>query len=199
MSIVTLLSGGIDSTLMCLLTKEEGIKQYPLFINYGQLSAKKEWEACQAVHKKYDLPNPVTMNLDGIGQLISSGLTNPIARINEDAFLPGRNLFFLLAGAAYAYQVNAGSVAIGLLNEEYRIFPDQTEEFLLKSEELLSLALGASLKVVAPLMKFSKRDVLRLATARGIEGTYSCHMGKDSPCGICVSCIEINNALAERG
>jgi 7-cyano-7-deazaguanine synthase len=199
MSIVTLLSGGIDSTLMCLLTKEEGIKQYPLFINYGQLSAKKEWAACQAVHKKYDLPNPVTMNLDGIGQLISSGLTNPIARINEDAFLPGRNLFFLLAGATYAYQIKAGSVGIGLLNEEYRIFPDQTEEFLTKSEELLSLALGVSLKVVAPLMKFSKRDVLRLATARGIEGTYSCHMGKDKPCGICVSCIEINNALAERG
>ena len=136
------------------------------------------------------------MNLQGIGQIISCGLTDPNKRINEDAFLPGRNMMFLVAGAAYAYQVKANGVAIGLLDEEYRIFPDQGTVFVTKCEEILSIAIGNPIQVVAPLMKFSKRDVLELAKARGIEGTYSCHMGSEEPCGVCISCIEIKNAKA---
>ncbi len=198
MSLVMLVSGGIDSTLMGLLTKEEGVEQYPLFIDYGQLSAKKEWEICQAIHAKYGLPQPIVMNLQGIGQTISCGLTDLNKRINEDAFLPGRNMMFLVAGAAYAYQINAKGVAIGLLNEEYRIFPDQSTTFVKKCEELLSIAIGNPIHVVAPLMNFSKGDVLELAKARGIEGTYSCHMGREEPCKICISCIEIKNAKVER-
>jgi len=198
MSLVMLVSGGIDSTLMCLLAKEDGIKQYPLFIDYGQLSAKREWKACRAIHIKYGLPQPVLINLQGIGKIISCGLTDPNKRINEDAFLPGRNLMFLVAGAAYAYQVGARGVAIGLLSEEYRIFPDQSEDFLRKCEEVLNIAIGKPIRIIAPLMKFSKSDVIELAKARGIEGTYSCHMGKKEPCGICISCIEIKNANAER-
>ena len=36
MSIVTLVSGGLDSTLVALLTRDAGIQQHPLFIDYGQ-------------------------------------------------------------------------------------------------------------------------------------------------------------------
>jgi len=43
--------------------------------------------------------------------------------------MPGRNMMFLLIGGAYAYQVGAAAVAIGLLNEASSIFPDQTKDF----------------------------------------------------------------------
>lgn len=198
MSLVTLVSGGIDSTLMAVLAKEEDIRQYPLFINYGQLSMEREWEACRAVHAKHNLPEPTLMNLSGYGQIISSGLTDSRLRVNEDAFLPGRNLLFLLAGAGYAYRVRANGVAIGLLSEEYRIFPDQTASFLEMSEALFELTLGHRVQIVAPLMRLSKRGVLELARARGIERTYSCHEGRHEPCGVCISCKEIENATRER-
>jgi 7-cyano-7-deazaguanine synthase len=178
MSLVTLVSGGIDSTLMALLAKEEGIRQHPLFINYGQLSVRQEWKACRAVHAKLSLPKPALMNLRGFGQLIPCGLTDPNVRLNEDAFLPGRNLLFLLAGASYAYRLKANSVAIGLLSEEYRLFPDQTASFVEKCEALLQQALDYKVQVIAPLMRLSKLDVLELAGARRIEGTYSCHLGR---------------------
>ena len=45
MSVVTLVSGGIDSSLMALLAKKENITQYPLFIDYGQLGRDKELNA----------------------------------------------------------------------------------------------------------------------------------------------------------
>ncbi len=194
MSQVSLVSGGIDSTLMAVMANEEGIRQYPLFIDYGQLSAKQEWKACRSMHAKFGLAKPAYMNLRGFGQLISCGLTDRHARVNEDAFLPGRNVLFLLVGGSYAYRVKANSVAIGLLIEEYRIFPDQTVSFVEKCEALLQLAMGYRLKVVAPLMHLSKADILELARIRRIAGTYSCHSGHEEPCGICVSCREVENA-----
>ena len=199
MSLVTLVSGGIDSTLMAVLTKEEGIQQFPLFIDYGQICKEQELIACLNVHKKLGLPLPVIMNVSGFGNLISSGLTDPKKRVNEDAFLPGRNLLFLLAGSAYAYQNNCNAVAIALLSDDYSIFPDQTTEFINKTKELIGLAMGRDIRIIAPLMQFSKADVIRLATKKGINGTYSCHAGTEKPCGICISCLERNSAIMKGG
>lgn len=194
MSIVTLVSGGVDSSLMALLAKKEGIIQHPLFINYGQLGGEKELNACRAIHAAHGLPEPVAMSLSGFGQNISSGLTDREKDIFADAFLPGRNLLFLLAGAAYAYQADASAVAIGLLNEETHLFPDQTGQFLIQAEKMLSLCMGRSIRIIAPLMKFYKSDVLWLAKRYGLTGTYSCHSGLDEPCGVCVSCKELLSA-----
>ena len=195
MSIVTLVSGGLDSTLMALLVKEEKIEQFPLFIDYGQICREQELKACNIVHKNLGLPTPVIMNVSGFGALISSGLTDPSKRVNEDAFLPGRNLLFLLAGSAYAYQTNSNAVAIALLSEKNCIFPDQTNTFISRAQEIIDLALGRDIKIIAPLMQFSKAEVLRLATKKGISDTYSCHSGTETPCGKCISCIERNDAM----
>ena len=199
MSLVTLVSGGLDSTLMAVLAEEEGIRQFPLFIDYGQICKEQELKACLAVHETLGLPSPVIMNVSGFGNLISSGLTDRKKRVNEDAFLPGRNLLFLLAGCAYAYQNNCSAVAIALLLEDSCIFPDQTSEFINKTQELITLAMGRDIRIIAPLMQFSKADVLKLAKKKGIRGTYSCHAGTEKPCGICVSCMERNNASKEGG
>ena len=108
----------------------------------------------------------------------------------HDAFTPGRNLMFLLVGAAYAYKKNADGVAIGLLHESTSLFPDQTSSFLSHAEAVVSEALGRPLKIVAPLSGFVKRDVIALAEAKGIKMTYSCHVGGPRPCGNCIACRE---------
>lgn len=199
MSIVSLVSGGLDSSLMSILIKQERLIQYPLFVDYGQRAAKQEWRACQKIHAQYGLPTPVRMDLRGYGKLIPSGLTNRRMRLYEDAFLPGRNLLFLLAAASYGYAKNSDSVAIGLLSDAFRLFPDQTREFINKAQGMIQTTLNREVKIVTPLMDFSKKDVLRLAKRKGIHGTYSCHSGQSTPCRKCVSCLEIINALGEKG
>lgn len=179
---------------MSLMAQEEGITIHPLFVNYGQLGATKEWDTCQRLHTKYGLPKVTRMDISGFGNTIPSGITNAEMRINEDAFLPGRNLLLILAGAAHAYKRQANGVAIGLLHPKDHIFPDQTPEFLKQCESMIELAMGVHISIVAPLITFSKRDILAIARTRRLEGTYSCHSGKDTPCGKCVSCIEIKNA-----
>ncbi len=192
MSIVTLVSGGLDSTVMALLAKEEGLTQYPLFIDYGQLSRDKELEACQINFRRYGLPEPRVISLSGYGALLSSGITDSSKHIWNDAFLPCRNLMFVTVGAAYAFQCGAASVGIGLLDDAFSLFPDQTRGFLTEAEALLSRTLAKSMRLVAPLMSFSKADVIEFAKASGITGTYSCHAGTETPCGKCVACREYN-------
>lgn len=198
MGIVTLVSGGFDSTLMSLMAHEEGITLFPLFIDYGQLGVDKEWVACQRLHKQFGLPSVTYMDLSGFGKTIPSGLTDSSLRINEDAFLPGRNLLFVLAGAAHAFKVQANSVALGLLNPVDHLFPDQTKEFAEECERMIEMAMGRRVFVLTPLIEFSKRDVLVMARDRGIEHTYSCHAGGDEPCGVCIACIEVTNAKERR-
>lgn len=190
MSAVLLTSGGLDSTLMAVLAQESGITIYPLFIDYGQISREKELTACRAVFRRLGLPQPEILDMAGFGKFFPSGLTDSGMNIIEDAFLPGRNFLFLLLGAAYAYKVNANAVAIGLLNEEFSIFPDQTRAFIEKAEDAISQALGTKIIVLTPLISFSKADVILLAETKGIKGTYSCHTGLDKPCGVCIACKE---------
>ncbi len=164
MSIVTLVSGGLDSTLMAVLVAESKIQQLPLFLNYGQIFYKREYEACLSAFKNLGLPRPT----------------------------PNRNLMFLVCGTAFAHSVGAVAVAIGLLNEQAHLFPDQTKEFLRGAESLLSKSIGHEIHIVAPLMGFNKAEVVALARDKGITKWYSCHSGKKRPCGRCISCQEYN-------
>ena len=190
MSFVNLVSGGLDSTLVGVIAKESGIEHYPLFIDYGQRAAAKEWATCQIVHRQLGLPAPTKMDLNGFGQVITSGLTSKSMDVKKDAFTPGRNLIFLLMGSSYAYQVGASAVAIGLLAEQFSLFPDQRLPFIGQAEQAISAAMGRSIKVLTPLIDFGKADVVQLATEKGISGTYSCHTGEIEPCGSCIACLE---------
>jgi 7-cyano-7-deazaguanine synthase len=190
MSIVTLVSGGLDSTLLAVLTAESNIQQFPLFLNYGQIFCKREYEACVLSLKRLKLPPARKMSLPGFGRAIPCGLTSRKKHVVKDAFLPNRNLLFLLCGASYAHSIGANAVAIGLLSEETHIFPDQTQDFLSSAKNTLSMSLGKEIEIVAPLMSFTKVDIVALAKKKRIIRWYSCHSGTRKPCGHCISCQE---------
>lgn len=199
MSVVVLASGGLDSTVVSLLATDVGQKVYPLFVDYGQRAAVREWRACVAVHKRLRLPSPKRADLAGFGKIARSGLTDRRLDIVSDAFTPGRNAMLLLAGASHAFCVGARAVALGLLDEGGSFFPDQKQSFLRKMELAIEAALGLHVKVIAPLMHLNKADVLRLAREKGVLGTYSCHAGGIRPCGQCISCTELLGAKNLKG
>lgn len=193
--LVTLVSGGIDSTVMSVLAQEQDFELHPIFIDYGQLGEKLEWASCVYNHMKHKLPPPKKMKLSGFGKVVHSGLTDKKLRVREDAFLPGRNTLFLLMASSYAYQVKSQNIAIGLLTDKYKLFPDQTKEFIRSAEKFISMEMDYRIKILTPLMEFNKAEVMKLAKAKKINKTYSCHSGNPTPCGKCISCLEIKNAL----
>jgi 7-cyano-7-deazaguanine synthase len=190
-----LVSGGVDSSVLSAIAKRNKINTFPLFVDYGQICVETEWKACKRIHRQNAFPAPVRMDISGFGRAIPSGLTSRKLRINEDAFLPCRNLLFVVVGAAYAYSKGASAVLTGLIAEDEAIFPDQTRSFVERAEAAIQTALGIQLRVEAPLLSLSKTEVLALAQRFKITGTYSCHAGSQKPCGVCVSCREKQRAM----
>lgn len=72
LSIITLLSGGIDSCLMSVLTLETGREQKPLFINYGQLNCEREYKSVMAHADQFCLQKPTVIDVSGYGKTITS-------------------------------------------------------------------------------------------------------------------------------
>lgn len=200
MTFITLVSGGIDSLVMAKIIEKEGEEQIPLFIDYGQLAAEREWEACKNIFKKSALPEPIKVDLSGYGRLLPCGITDSTRDIYNEAFLPGRNLLFLVVASAYAHYKGARKVAIGLLSEEFHLFPDQTNRFIINTNIAVNEAMDDDIVIVTPLMNFTKDDVIKLARHYDlpINETYSCHSGKEKYCGDCIACKEILNTIDGR-
>ena len=72
------------------------------FIDYGQLAREKEWAACQKVFAESKLPSPIKVDLNGYGKIMPTGITDLSKQIHDQAFLPGRNLLFLVVASSYA-------------------------------------------------------------------------------------------------
>lgn len=194
MRVVALASGGLDSSLMCLLLKNRGFHIQPLFIDYGQLAGKREFEACQSLMDYLSIGGLEYMDISHFGKKIKSGLTTAEMDITKP-YLPNRNLLFLIAASSYAVVEGVPNVAIGLLSTH--VFPDQTKEFIESAQATLQVALGTEMNILSPLIGLNKKDILRLAEHHNFPThlTYSCHMGNEKPCGRCISCVEIENAM----
>ncbi len=190
MSVVSLLSGGLDSCLMTQLIKESGVKQRPFFVNYGQLNYEREYSSACLHASKLRISAPHKLDIPGYGNLITSGLTTSKKHIVDEAFLPGRNLLLLMSAASFAIQNECNTIAMGLLREDTAIFPDQTDDFLISAENTIKKCLGERIKIITPLRDFYKKDVVELAKEKNIQTYYSCHKGDESPCGKCISCKE---------
>lgn len=190
MSIISLISGGLDSCLMTVLTKETHQDQILVFINYGQLNFKKEFQCANDHAKQFGLNKPILIDISGFGKVVTSGLTDSSKNIIDEAFLPGRNMLFLLIASSYAIQQDCSIVSIGLLKEDTAIFPDQTDDFLFSAEYSINKAMGKRIEIITPLRDFYKKDVIELAEEKGITASYSCHIGGEIPCGVCISCKE---------
>ncbi len=199
MKIVTLVSGGIDSLVMSKIISIQGEEQIPVFIDYGQLARDREWAACQKILKKSYLPAPTRIDLSGYGKLMSTGITDSSKHIYDDAFLPGRNLLFLVVAGSYARYREAKAVAIGLLSEKFHLFPDQTGKFIVNANIAINEALNDNIAIVTPLINFTKSEVIALAKhyKLPINDTYSCHSGNEKYCGRCVSCLELLNSIGK--
>ena len=187
MVVVPIVSGDIDSLVMCKILNNERQEQHPIFIDFGQISNEEEWEACRNVFKSCNLPLPEKIDLRGYCRSIESDVNGDCRASYINAFLPGRNLMSLMAAASYAYQRGIKIIAIALLSDESHLFPDQTEEFLVNANFAINSAFEDRITILTPLINFAKSDIINIANWYGlpIEETLCCHPGRN---GVCKNC-----------
>lgn len=204
---IILMSGGLDSLVSLGLKKDELNIQLALTFDYGQKAAAKEISASEKICKYYNIEHRV-IKLDWLSSITQTSLVAdndvPTGKQLENSensaksvWVPNRNGLFLNIAGCFADSYEYDYIVIGANKEEGQTFPDNTQEFIDSVNQEFEFSTRVSPKVVAPLIKCVKNDIVMLALKNGIplELTMSCYQGGEKHCGICESCSRLKNAL----
>lgn len=214
MNAVILLSGGLDSTTCMAVAKSQGYDLYPISFNYHQRN-KIELESAKQIAEffgaKRHLIIDTNMNTIGGSALTDEHIAVPAGDVDRTevpaTYVPSRNLIFLSYALGYAEVVKAEAVFIGVNAVDYSGYPDCRPEFIQKFQELANYACkatavdGKTIKIVTPLQKLSKKEIIQLGTKLGAPYhlTRSCYNGREKACGVCDSCKLRLKGFAEAG
>lgn len=212
MKAVVLLSGGADSATCLALARAKGREVFALSFRYGQRH-RVELRFARRLARRYECAAHRIVNVD-LPAAGTSALTSRKIPVPRRAgargtipvtYVPGRNTIFLAHALSWAEAVGAFEIWIGANVLDYSGYPDCRPEFLRAFERTANLATKAGaeksgrFKVVAPLLKLTKVQILRLGTSLGLDyaWTFSCYdpSAEGSPCGKCDSCRIRNRAL----
>jgi 7-cyano-7-deazaguanine synthase len=214
---VVLLSGGLDSTTTLATTITEGYETYALSFEYGQRH-KIELDAARRIARalgaKEHRVAKIDMRIFG-GSALTDDVDVPKKRSATEighgipvTYVPARNTIFLSYALALAETVGARDIFIGANAIDYSGYPDCRSEFVAAFETLANLATkagveGARFRIHAPLIKFSKAEIIRKALEFDVDLalTHSCY--DPSPegiaCGECDSCLLRLKGFREAG
>lgn len=217
MSTITVLSGGLDSTV-CLAQAVRADGDDPsahlaLTFDYGQRH-RIELDRAAAVATLLGVEHLVVrLDLSGWG---GSALTDESIDVPDavddgtDAipvtYVPARNLIFLSVAMGVAEARNADAVIMGVNALDYSGYPDCRPEFIASFASTAALALkrgveGRPVRVETPLIDMTKADIVRLGVGLGapLHLTWSCYRGDRRPCQTCDACRLRARGFAEAG
>ena len=197
---ICIISGGMDSALAAAIAKERGYKIIALHFNYSQRTEQKELECFNLIANDLDALKKHVINLDFFKEIGSTALIDENLDIPTDGIKPGvpityvpfRNGIFLSIAAALAQKYLADAIFIGVVEEDSSGYPDCRESFIEAMEKAINLGLkdDTQIKIEAPLIHLSKKDIVKKALKLGVrlEHTWSCYKNSDIACGVCDSC-----------
>jgi 7-cyano-7-deazaguanine synthase len=204
MRAIVLLSGGLDSTTAAAIARADGYELYALTIRYGQIHAR-EIDAARDVARALSVAQHLELSVDlsaiGGSALTGDGAIPKDRDLNAadipSTYVPARNTVFLSLALAWAEVVGAQAIVLGVNAIDYSGYPDCRPEYLAAFEQMASLATragvgGARLRILAPLIRLSKADIIRKGLSLGVDYglTHSCYDPGPGgrPCGRCDSC-----------
>jgi 7-cyano-7-deazaguanine synthase len=208
---VVLLSGGLDSTAAVALAPETGCEPAAaLFFDYGQHAARKEELAARGIAGHYRIPFE-RIELPWMARFSKSALLALAGepprwspdRLDDTApravWVENRNGIFVNIAAFYAAEQGMDAVVVGFNREEAAAFPDNSAEYVDRVNRALELSLGRGVRVVAPTLGMTKREIVDLALDVPWELLWSCYRGGNLPCGSCESCLRLKRAVGGTG
>lgn len=202
---VVLLSGGLDSSVAAAKAVSDGYRIYAMTFLYGQ-SHSREVESARKVaeflgaeeHRMVELPSFLFSSSALLGgeELPTGRDADEIPRGGiPSTYVPARNIIFLSMASAWAENLQAEAVYIGVNALDYSGYPDCRPEFVEAFQEVLRRGTragveGRPVKIVAPLIVMRKAEIVRLGHSLGLDFslTWSCYRGGERACGVCDSC-----------
>ena len=214
---VVLLSGGLDSTTTLATAIAEDYETYALSFDYGQrhkIEIVAARRIARALGAKEHRVGKIDMRIFG-GSALTDDVAVPKKRSATEighgipiTYVPARNTIFLSYALALAEVISSTDIFIGANAIDYSGYPDCRPTFIAAFETLANLATkagieGARFRIHAPLIKFSKAEIIRKALELDVDFsiTHSCY--DPSPdgvaCGECDSCLLRLRGFREAG
>lgn len=215
---VVLSSGGLDSTTLMAIAKEEGYEVYSLSFDYGQRHAL-ELKAARKVARSLGARKHIVIRID-LKKIGDSALTDdievPKARSEEEmkkgipvTYVPARNTIFLSYALAWAEVLEASDIFIGVNAIDYSGYPDCRPEYIRAFETMANLAIKAAIEgkikitIRTPLIRMTKAEIIRRGIQLGVDYrlTHSCYdpSPEGKACGQCDSCLLRKKGFREAG
>ncbi|MEU4009769.1 7-cyano-7-deazaguanine synthase QueC [Streptomyces pseudogriseolus] len=216
---IVLLSGGLDSTTVLAIAKDQGFTPYALSFRYGQRHSI-ELEAAQRVAKAQGVARHVIADIDlrifG-GSALTADIEVPkhesLADVEEAGvpitYVPARNTIFLSFALAFAETVGASDIFTGVTAVDYSGYPDCRPEYMEAFATMANLATKAGVEgtskitLHSPLIALSKADIVREGLRLGVDYslTSSCYDpdAQGRACGKCDTCLLRLKGFAEAG
>ncbi|MFT7299590.1 MAG: 7-cyano-7-deazaguanine synthase [Porticoccus sp.] len=199
---VVLVSGGLDSTTVLALAREQGYLCYTLSFDYGQRS-HAELAAARHVSTVMGAEEHKVVILD-LRTIGGSALTDDNIDVPEEetsgipvTYVPARNTVFLSIALGWAEVLGAQDIFIGVNAVDYSGYPDCRQEYIEAFEKMANLATKSSveghyLRINKPLINLTKADIIRQGVEIGVDYTHtvSCYQATEEglACGKCDSC-----------
>lgn len=215
---VVLLSGGLDSTTVLAVAKDQGFEPYAISFRYGQRHVV-ELEAARRVADAAGVDRHVVCDID-LRVFGGSALTSDVAvpkhqsaeEVTEDeipiTYVPARNTVFLSFALAYAEVIGSTDIFIGVNALDYSGYPDCRPEYIAAYARMANLATragveGNELRIHTPLINLTKAETVELGTRLGVDYslTLSCYDpdADGRSCGHCDSCLLRLRGFADAG
>jgi 7-cyano-7-deazaguanine synthase len=209
---VVLVSGGMDSAVTLALAREQGLVCHALSVDYGQRHAS-ELAAAERVAQQLGAVEHKTVHVD-LRSIGGSALTADIAVPEVGGagipvtYVPARNTIMLSIALGWAEVLGARDIFCGVNAVDYSGYPDCRPEFIAAFERLANLATkagveGATLRVLAPLIRLSKAQIVAEGLRLGVDFavTVSCYQADADgrACRHCDACRLRAQGFAEAG
>jgi 7-cyano-7-deazaguanine synthase len=215
---VVLLSGGLDSTTVLAIARQEGFRVQALTFQYGQRHAI-EIASARRVAQAFKVERHVIVDMDlrvfG-GSALTDELAVPKNRAPEDishgiplTYVPARNTVFLAYALGFAEVTQSEDIFIGVNALDYSGYPDCRPEYIRAFEAMANLATKAAvegrqrLRIHTPLIQLSKAQIIQRGLELGVDYglTHSCYdpAPDGTSCGQCDSCLLRLKGFREAG
>lgn len=208
---ISLLSGGLDSTVSTSIALKKSNVILVLTFDYGQRAAKREIEAAQKLCRIWKIKHKV-VKLPWLGKITDTALVNSKSQIpnpksqtlkfkndiqNAKAvWVPNRNGLFINIAAAFAESLDADTIITGFNKEEAVTFSDNSKRFVSAINKALTYATMKKVKVISHTQDMTKADMVDYAISHKVPLKYCwpCYEGGKKICGRCESCVRFYRA-----
>ena len=200
--IAVLVSGGLDSSILI----HQLLKNYkfvqPIYVQSGHVWERAELYWLRRYLKTIRAPHlkplaSLSLPTQDIYQTHWSltGRKVPGAKSRDrKVYLPGKNIFLIAKASVFCALKKIPHLALGPLKTNP--FPDASLEFFKLMERACSKGLNYKLKIHAPFLRLSKKNVMKLGARLPLELTFSCLSPKRRlHCGKCNKCTERKKAF----